>query len=752
MKIKEIYFKGFRVFKDEVLLTFDSEYILFLGGNGNGKSSVVKYIDLNLLNHISESDLSRDHLIHRSSDRCDSYLIFEHRGGLFKSSLSLIREGKSAQTSRELVNLSTNESLGTETSQVVDILAKMFDPVISRHAIALRQNSKEIITSKPADRFNIFKKVLDVTFVEAIQIVEREIKKLNEEISSIRGKLLAYKERDYSPLPIPETNLSEKAYNSLVEEVTLLREKKTLLSEIKKSYDSLKTDIDTISDRISLTDASISRKTRLLDFAKSEILSESAIIALPTIVEISNNVLNLEKSLQALSKDTYLERAKSKLVLERKAIEDLLLANEKSLELYPRKRALSDKTDEFSDKIQDLKDILSKYLSEICHLDERIAFMKKGVCSECGSHIDSSDLPKLMLEKDLKISAKIDTENLINIEKDALLKHKEDLANERAYLLSRETLLNKNTSLKESLESLSKQEATLLEGALAEFNSDKVLLESKIESEKLALSTAISNAQTLSDNKKKEVTNLLEDIASLEQDKTAYTEDLDKKNRSLSEISLPDLSQIDIDLISKDTSITKYEEELKNRDTTISNNALLEAQEKSDKEKVQTLNKELDILDAKLAMRVTAKKVLEKDLPSYIISETVQNITSSINSFIEDVYTKPLNISLRPTATSLKMEADGLPVSSVSGAEEVITCLGFVDAIREFTDLDQDTIILDESDAALDDENAVSLFEAIDNLDYEQVIIVTHSSSMKEYFLNRGAKGYLFKDGNVEEI
>lgn len=748
MIIKEIYLRGFRNFKQEVSLKLDKGYNLLLGANGQGKSTINIYADLNLLNYLEPSTTLAD-CITLKSDSFESYMIFEQTGKIYKSVMNVSSKGKTPITTRSLEE--DGKLIVEGTTAVVSFLAEMFDPVITRYAMALRQGNMEVITCKPAQRFEIFQKVLDVKFKEGLDVVDREISKLKEDLTAIDSKLDLYNSKDYSLQDMIDPIYTTKEIQKLEKDKKDLESQLVLHKSLNDLYKSLTVDVNNITSRIQDIESNISRKSRLKQVTESGIMSLASILASDDVCTIDSKIVKAKSDQSNLNKDTFISTETHSFNKELEAVASSLDEASKELSAFPRKRGIKDNSESLRQDISEITNELTILTLKVKPLESKIAFHSKGTCSECGQKIDSSDVPKL--EADLhgineSISVLRDTLSAKTSELNANTKAVKDLQD---YNDTREGIVHEVAIWQSKVDSLKDKEGLLQQAALDKFEvaySKFNVLIDKLVVERESLIQSKTNA---SSSKEDQLNMILEDIKSLDEDLLLVNGELTTKSKELVDTVQPDSTEITARLCDVTSMLLEHSERISEINLIKNSNKVLLAQKDIDDKALAELEVKKIEKQKSLVLRTEAKKILAKVLPQYIIAETVQDLTIAMNNFIEEIHTKELDIILKSTSTSLKMLSRGKSVATLSGAEKVITSLSFLDALRDFTNLENGSVFLDETDAMVDKVNSLALFDVVENLPYEQIILVTHDDEMKDYFMNKGASAFTFMNNDIVE-
>lgn len=205
-------------------------------------------------------------------------------------------------------------------------------------------------------------------------------------------------------------------------------------------------------------------------------------------------------------------------------------------------------------------------------------------------------------------------------------------------------------------------------------------------------------------------------------------------------------------LTQKEQLINKYVNTIQvNKDIEASNKKL-ERIEKADQVDLDTLKKQLRELQDQQELYAEAKDVLRKEFPSYVLSRMVETIEVGINKFIDKTYYKSLDVKIKETKNAINIVygKKGLDIAHLSGAEESLVSLAYRNYLNKMMNLE--TILLDEPDAHLTEDNAIKFYTVIGEMqkEYKQVFVISHNEKAKERLLNHyGAKYFEIDNGKV---
>ena len=750
MQVKSLNIQGFKSIVKNTHFDFPNGFISFQGQNGYGKSSCMEAIQLILFD---KSDSKLEDLVNEKSDNFLIELEFSHEGQDYRLCMSYAL--KSKKTSREIyIDDETSPSYNT-VSDSVQYLSEILDPSIAYYGMFLMQDSFELLEAKDAQRLELFKKIKNLDYTkQASQIkavvdeLEKEKIQLDAEINTLKNK--TFTKEDFRIAKKTETEIKElekelKQVETALNSIESVKKAKSQLeSSLEREEKSLN---DTQKENMSLTEK-MSNTTKEIDKCfvdrdskKNEKERKEK--------EFKDKLLKLNESLDSIEKDIKQDYE------NQKSIKTSLLAEKemKLEEIKPLIRRI--KKLDYDTEIADVIGNKSRISTQIKSNQEALdAHRKGGKCPLCHSELGGSSTESI--EKEIKT---------LN---DSLLSYEETLKNLKLEKEKQQAIFDEISEATETKKQLDIEIKNLNESLTSIDDS----IEKDIKSKKESVSKEIKN--TIENN---DITiKAIEDaIKSIDEKRTRLDQDLidmdtrHSKNKEqidsffksiesikkeIKELSIDDTQALEERKVVIDSYIKDY------NDTLYHNEMVTKRNENIDKEKIENESlindktKELQETISSIADNKEARSVLLKHFPNYVIQETITDVENSINSFISDVYNKDLNISLRATSTSLKLEYGNLrkrDCRNLSGAEKILVTLGFINSLNE--QLDLGVLFLDEADQALSQENTERLFDILQNMDYNQLILITHNNFMKGQLLADGAKVYEFvNEGIVEEV
>lgn len=750
MQVKSLNIQGFKSIVKNTHFDFPNGFISFQGQNGYGKSSCMEAIQLILFD---KSNSKLEDLVNEKSDNFLIELEFSHEGHDYR--LCMDYDLKSKKTSREIyIDDETSPSYNT-VSDSVQYLSEILDPSIAYYGMFLMQDSFELLEAKDAQRLELFKKIKNLDYTkQALQIkavvddLEKDKIQLEAEINILKNKTFTKED-----LRIPkktETEIKElekelkqveTALNSIESVKKAKSQLESSLEREEKNLNDTQKENKSLTEKMSITTKEIDKCFADRDSKKNEKERKEK--------EFKDKLLKLNEFLDSIEKDIKQDYE------NQKSIKTSLLAEKemKLEEIKPLIRRI--KKVDYDTKIADIIGNKSRISTQIKSNQEALdAHRKGGKCPLCHSELGGFSTESI--EKEIKT---------LN---DSLLSYEETLKNLKLEKEKQQVIFDEISEATETKKQLDIEIKNLNESLTSIDDS----IEKDIISKKESLNKEIKNTIENNDITIKAIDDTIKSIdekrARLDQDlidiDTRYSKNkeqidsffksIESIKKEIKELSIEDTQALEERKVVIDSYIKDYYEILYH------NKMVAERNDNIDKEKIENESlindktQELQKTISSIADNKEARQVLLKHFPNYVIQETITDVENSINNFISDVYNKDLNISLRATSTSLKLEYGNSrkrDCRNLSGAEKILVTLGFINSLNE--QLDLGILFLDEADQALSQENTERLFDILQNMNYNQLILITHNNFMKGQLLADGAKVYEFvNEGIVEEV
>jgi len=271
MIINSIHLKNFRNL-DDVKINLSKGLNLISGPNGSGKSSIM----------LGFSFLTLGHTLKKIGDYA--------RWGKpdFYANTEIDFLGKKFNISYENGSkLATIDSEEYKKSAVGEALEEYFDPTLCKAAFLSFQGEMDIITSTPAVRRDILKKIYDLTFSEEIIIIEKEIAEIKETNSLIQKKIDFLNQKEYSFKEILDQIFSKDVFNEKTKEKNnlnklILVEEQLLKEYLEKQnrYEKLKIDLNNSQKRLTEKEDKLKNSLSELDDLRNKKFDESKLISL----------------------------------------------------------------------------------------------------------------------------------------------------------------------------------------------------------------------------------------------------------------------------------------------------------------------------------------------------------------------------------------------------------------------------------------------------------------------------------------
>ena len=355
MKILAVNLQNFMNIKEAHLQFQDGINVLY-GDNGQGKSSVFEAIAYCLTDQ-KRGDTWKDYvkigekffdiqMTIQLSDILDDVMIFHYRG--LKSKGSVDKE----------ITYKDEIHQGEDTS---NFLGRMFDQDMLRNTAFLLQDTTPITKMKPSERRDIFKKIFNSDFPEAIKKITEDQKAIDTEITQIKIRMDLLQRKEYKLFRIIEINEVE------------------LESLRKELQDSQASELDKEKYKF------YSEKVKELNDKQTELgkLIQSKDSHLKQIDIHQKNLQNINEEFNTIS----VELHKLNHDLNNKTM--IVQINERSKEKHENSFKISEY--EENKKIWTASNI--KTLAEIKLYERYIETHKKGLCENCGQKCDPSNIP-----------------------------------------------------------------------------------------------------------------------------------------------------------------------------------------------------------------------------------------------------------------------------------------------------------------------------------------------------------------------
>jgi DNA repair exonuclease SbcCD ATPase subunit len=735
LQLKKLALNNVGVLKGNKIISFEEGMNIIQANNGSGKSTLIQVIELLLTNQYEGSYID---YINDSSNDMTASLEFSFNDVDYKIVLSCKR-GKTTSTSKVLYNGNNNEIASGE--EAVSFMNKLFDPMLTKYSLVAKQKAVDnIVSCKDSERLDLFKKIKELNLEKHIKKhLEPLMNEIKTRIVDVEKEVYRLEHTEYDIKELKKTEVSEA-------DVILLRKQLQELSTKKSKQETLVKEYNEVKEKVEVLKKSVEAITEKLNKKRQALVS-----SIDTLTELKSDEYKQSKLKDLLNNhNKELERLQNDIV---KLQNDYELRDKEfitSIELSTSAVETLEneivsikvlKLSKFDDsQLKHIENEIAKTKQDITYCNNNITSLEKGICPTCDSKCEHKLQEwidkKKQFEKTLtQLNESLIVANKSKTEYENSVKENDDNKIKKQQLLS-----SKDLAVEKLESSQSKYKETLL--SIKKQITEKEL---QIEKEKKSYIASVAlienNINEVVAQEEKHNKDLLSDTVSLEESLNNEVSLLQSCESVFSKKVLPseeDFSKIEL----FEKQIKDYESIIIENEVVKENNSKLVEKEKADKILLQEKSKEVLTLKEELSNCEQAKVILLKDFPNYVIESSIKDVEVSMNNFIDLVYYKSLNVSLRPTNTSIKLEYglhdNKLSAHRLSGAESRITSLSFINHFNKVTGLS--CLILDEPDAALSDGVAHSLYEsliAMNNL-YKQMIVVTHNEKMRNYLIANG--------------
>lgn len=732
LKLNKLTLKGFGIFKEEKVFEYENNFNILHCENGKGKTTSFNAIEMLL---ISNYDGSYSDYLNTESEEFKISLDFN----LNKYHLYEELTYNGTTSTRVLKNADTDEDLASG-EKVKIWLNKYLPTSITKYALFARQNSKiDIINCSDSERRDIFKKIQDLDYSKEIEtIIVPKINSVKESITNVDKEIFALENKKYQKEDLLEYPFTEEEYENKKLKVESINSKKSLFEEKLKQKENMISRANSIEEEINelkenkeeslskIDDCNIKIEKIKSDLENEKISKESSI----SEKERAISSLTLEKENLRVKK----EEEKNNLEKVVKTNTSELADIDSKLENIKLKKIVK-----FNDNLLDDAIFkVSEKKTEITLKEKDMESLKDGICPICGSNCThklseyTDDVNKLKLEL---VSLNNDVSSLkakkLEVEND--IKKNDDLKTLKMNLSStRDKIIfnieNANIKL-ENLDVNYEKQYELIDEKIT--NNEKSIEDIKTQSDSF-----IQSSEEMKNHLDSMITSLESSIKDTEKKITKKEDEISKLKDEIDSINEDSFNDEELNKLNEE--ISSYEDVVSKNKFIKENNSKLDVEKENDSKKLEEFKDERKKYENQLFNLESAKSIMTKDYPNWVIENSIQNMENSMNEFINDIYYKPLYISLRSTKTSIKLEYGKnenhkLPCSRLSGAEKQIVNLAFINNFNKMLGLN--VIFLDEIDAPLDNDRKEILYESLLNLSnvYEQIVVVTHSDKMNNY-------------------
>jgi DNA repair exonuclease SbcCD ATPase subunit len=670
MKIKRLLLKNFMIIEDFEEDFSENYMTIFSGQNGQGKSSVLFALALCLIEQ-RKGDSYRDYVKNgQETAYVEMEMIHDNKPILFKITVNSNKSKTSLE--REILY----DGKVYINSECTTLTNELFNYNVYSLVVFSMQHDASIVTLRPAERRDLFKKIFDFDLEEPIDKIAKVIEDEYNSILSCNSKIDLLKDKKYDLKPLEELSTKEEmtAYeeekSNIEKKINDLSEEKTNIEKSLSAYLSDKNTLDHLNDYFSS-----SKK------------------------DIENYEDQLKKKMT--EKETYSDFINKEYDEKKTKNQDLIKAIEASIEKHDLQVSDIDKS------LEKNKDALNKSNVSITLLKSRIKSHENGICSECGHETDKSQVESF--KKSLACS-----ESEVRV----LMNEKKNLQDLKTNLelIKKDVIKKKNEAEKESTRLLTYKSNT-------ESNLERV------ENEIKGLTSSIDGLKTKLKTYEDKIKEVEDKIAAFD------LVDTSKKNYRLEEIK-SETAEANLalkNIVSKiqDESFKEKANELIKK----INTEILE-QEKNDKQLIIDLYSKIDKASKNIEKQKEIKYLIEVELTNFAIISVCSELEKMINELIQSVK-ESIKVKLFQTKTGVEFfystdnKKSWLSVKMASGFEEQLLSIAFKVTIAKLYNID--ILILDEIDSSATSENSERLFKTLSELEgFSQIFLITQKHTVVE--------------------
>ena len=564
-------------------------------------------------------------------------------------------------------------------SEVTDLI-KELDFTFYSDIIMQMQGQDDIATMTPVMRLNLLQRLFQFDFTEEIGPIQEKLEEF------VKNKELDNDKIDFL----------EKAN----------KQKDTTLKSLKeKDFDFSKEDYDNYKNELDDKKAQVEKLSNDLDKTFEILQKKTDIQGMIDTIEnqqagIAQKLLDNKKAAEALKKADYptqissLGTGEADAMMKKAAAEDIIKT---------KKNAIA----QLETSISSINVQIGELNAAKKNCDHKLELAKKGICPECGKPTDDIDDVKIIKEKeeyDDKIGDEIEKKDNLIIE---MNKYKDEVAAQR-------------------------KQISVLEANISRFDTEAKMLEQQEAAEK---------AKLIPEEKIKEFEDKLKE--------------LDEKAKPLYDLihsyddQLSDRTKKTLEKSKLKTEITDLEKKIKDSDEIADHNKVVELQRMSIKNEILENEKNIEVfrnlisdIDLNVQTYNEVLRVLDKELPNYLVVKTCAKLEAEMNNFVNIVFP---NFRLRLLQSRRGVEffyttdpnVDMTDIKKLinskmaSGYEKSVLGLAFKVALCKAYNLS--FIALDEIDAAASEGNSVLTMESLISSNiFNQIFFITHKEATRD--------------------
>lgn len=564
-------------------------------------------------------------------------------------------------------------------SEVTELI-KELDFTFYSDIIMQMQGQDDIATMTPVMRLNLLQRLFQFDFTEEIGPIQEKLEEF------VKNKELDNDKIDFL----------EKAN----------KQKDTTLKSLKeKDFDFSKEDYDNYKNELDDKKAQVEKLSNDLDKTFEILQKKTDIQGMIDTIEnqqagIAQKLLDNKKAAEALKKADYptqissLGTGETDAMMKKAAAEDIIKT---------KKNAIA----QLETSISSINVQIGELNAAKKNCDHKLELAKKGICPECGKPTDDIDDVKIIKEKeeyDDKIGDEIEKKDNLIIE---MNKYKDEVAAQR-------------------------KQISVLEASISRYDTEAKMLEQQEAAEKAKLIPEEKIKEY--EDKLKELDEKAKPLYDLIHDYDDQLSDRDKKTLEKSKLK---------------TEIADLEKKIKGSDEIADHNKVVELQRMSIKNEILENEKNIEVfrnlisdIDLNVQTYNEVLRVLDKELPNYLVVKTCAKLEAEMNNFVNIVFP---NFRLRLLQSRRGVEffyttdpnVDMTDIKKLinskmaSGYEKSVLGLAFKVALCKAYNLS--FIALDEIDAAASEGNSVLTMESLISSNiFNQIFFITHKEATRD--------------------
>lgn len=564
-------------------------------------------------------------------------------------------------------------------SEVTDLI-KELDFTFYSDIIMQMQGQDDIATMTPVMRLNLLQRLFQFDFTEEIGPIQEKLEEF------VKNKELDNDKIDFL----------EKAN----------KQKDTTLKSLKeKDFDFSKEDYDNYKNELEDKKAQVEKLSNDLDKTFEILQKKTDIQGMIDTIEnqqagIAQKLLDNKKAAEALKKADYptqistLGTGEADAMMKKAAAEDIIKT---------KKNAIA----QLETSIASINVQIGELNAAKKNCDHKLELAKKGICPECGKPTDDIDDVKIIKEKeeyDDKIGDEIEKKDNLIIE---MNKYKDEVAAQR-------------------------KQISVLEANISRFDTEAKMLQQQEAAEKAKLIPEEKIKEF--EDKLKELDEKAKPLYDLIHDYDDQLSERDKKTLEKSKLK---------------TEIADLEKKIKGSDEIADHNKVVELQRMSIRNEILENEKNIEVfrnlisdIDLNVQTYNEVLRVLDKELPNYLVVKTCAKLEAEMNNFVNIVFP---NFRLRLLQSRRGVEffyttdpnVDMTDIKKLinskmaSGYEKSVLGLAFKVALCKAYNLS--FIALDEIDAAASEGNSVLTMESLISSNiFNQIFFITHKEATRD--------------------